>query len=403
MIGILRAQAKGNRRPEVKSLEVTEKEVPASKPKTQTWPTVSGPFRSSTFRLEEGTLEHDNTEKERERWSLRHSFLADMGGFRLIDKSGKEYILRSKHINFLVKHRYIDFPNISTKDIDDRSKSDSLAKAFTCLQIGWLALQVIGRAVQHLDVTTLEITTLSFVVCSMGTYACWIRKPYSVGTHTVIRMPEQRVDDIDLDVETDERGHNSLFERYVASQPKERKDRVVQPNGQINYAGGYTKLDVIDDARPNWTKDLTNSIRWWRGGKERKVNRVRNDRLPENPLQVTLGAAVVSFAYAGLHITAWNISFPTEIERVLWRAVSLILLSSIIVWWCLDIAQSLYDKVQGTKGDAVPLWRLITGVVIAIVYGLARAYLLVEAFVALRALPPSAYQSVNWTAVLPHI
>jgi hypothetical protein len=335
-----------------------------------------------------------------ERWSLRHAFYADMGGFHLIDKKGDKYVLRSRHVTFLVHHHYIDLPSLTTMDIKDRSKSDSLAKAFACLQICWLATQCIARAAQRLAVTTLEIATLSFIICTIGTYIFWLRKPYNISTSTIINMPDYSVDEINLEVKSDDEAQ-SLLERYRELQPRDRNDNVLKPDGTI--APSYTKLDIIDDARPNWTKDFTNTIRWWRGGKEKKEPRIRNDRLPANSFMVTLCSAFISFSYAGLHVTAWNISFPTHVERLLWRTISLSLLGSIVTWWILDIAQALDDIAKKKKGQTVPKWRLITSVGVAFVYGVSRAYLIVEAFVGLRGLPPGAYKSVDWSAFVPHI
>ena len=38
-----------------------------------------------------------------------------------------------------------------------------------------------------------------------------------------------------------------------------------------------------------------------------------------------------------------------------------------------------------------------------VIYGLARAYIIVEGFVALRALPMSAFASVSWSDFIPHL
>ena len=51
----------------------------------------------------------------------------------------------------------------------------------------------------------------------------------------------------------------------------------------------------------------------------------------------------------------------------------------------------------------VPLKALIPVTTIAVVYCFARAYILLEDLVNLRALPSTAYDTVDWSELLPHI
>ena len=94
----------------------------------------------------------------------------------------------AKQINHLVRKRYIDIPKITTLEINDRSKSDSLAKFLAIMQVGWLAVHVVARTIQHLETTTLEVTTLSFVVCTLGSFIAWYRKPYDVQIFIILEI-----------------------------------------------------------------------------------------------------------------------------------------------------------------------------------------------------------------------
>ena len=56
------------------------------------------------------------------------------------------------------------------------------------------------------------------------------------------------------------------------------------------------------------------------------------------------------------------------------------------------------------KVTELPLpWEFATITPLAIAYGVARLYLLVEAFAELRNIQGSAYVNVNWTSFVPHI
>ena len=49
-------------------------------------------------------------------------------------------------------------------------------------------LHCLGRAAQHLTFTTLELTTVAFVCCTLPTYYFWLRKPLDVFTPTIIKI-----------------------------------------------------------------------------------------------------------------------------------------------------------------------------------------------------------------------
>jgi hypothetical protein len=50
----------------------------------------------------------------------------------------------------------------------------------------------------------------------------------------------------------------------------------------------------------------------------------------------------------------------------------------------------------------VPLKALVPVTLSAALYCIARAYILIEDLANLRSLPQSAYETVNWTKILPH-
>jgi hypothetical protein len=80
------------------------------------------------------TFEQRQNQHKDERGNLRHAFCANMGGWRLKDRTGILYIISGKHINHLVRQRYIPLPNLTTLQTIDQSKSDSLARFFTVMQ-----------------------------------------------------------------------------------------------------------------------------------------------------------------------------------------------------------------------------------------------------------------------------
>ena len=114
-----------------------------------------------------------------------------MGGFEIQCTDGN-HRLSLDEIKHLITKKAISVSSIAiTEDeISDRSKTDRLSKLITCLQILWFVIQLIGRAVQHLPTTGLELFTLGIVVCSLGTHAAYWRRPQDIHLPITISVGE---------------------------------------------------------------------------------------------------------------------------------------------------------------------------------------------------------------------
>lgn len=61
-------------------------------------------------------------------WTMKHSFLADMGGIHLQVANINSFPINAKQLHFLVTNNYIPYPEITTTEINDKNKSDGLAR-----------------------------------------------------------------------------------------------------------------------------------------------------------------------------------------------------------------------------------------------------------------------------------
>ena len=363
-------------------------------------------------------------------WTIRHGFYANMGGFVLQPRAGKAFPINGKQLVYLVKYGYLPFPDLTEKDLWDKSKADSFAKTITCMQTGWFVLQCIGRAIQQLPVTGLELTTVSFVLCTLAMYAQWLHKPLDIETPTICVM-------------------NASIEEVLV----QAGDLAREPYRQ-------TPLDFIDDLSPSWITDVQPWLRFRTGPRERPLQRFPNDRFSgdgflvrESPLtairfpndrfpdhgflvrESSLPAIIrdvslflIVMAYASFHLIGWNLSFPTNTERILWRVSSLAIAATVFIFWMCEnyqggVRAGVYRKWERTLFPAraavreaketingneknvtlVPLWEKIISVPLALAYSLARGYLIVAVFVGLRSLPVGAFDTVDWLKFIPHI
>lgn len=114
-------------------------------------------------------------------------YFANMGGFTL-ELDDQKWRLMGEQFCHLVETHRIPVPALSFADIMDKSKADWIVKSRSCLQIGWLVIQLIGRASRGLQTTPLELFTLAIVICALVSYCFWWYKPKDVLTPHVKRL-----------------------------------------------------------------------------------------------------------------------------------------------------------------------------------------------------------------------
>ena len=332
-------------------------------------------------------------------WTIRHAFYANMGGFVLQPRDSTPFPINSNQLIYLIKEGYTGFPSTTEKEIWDKSKADGFAKLLACFQTAWFVIQVIGRAIQHLPITTLELTTLSFVICTLAMYYQWANKPLDVESPTIINI-----------------------EATTA-------EILIKAGPAASAPYSWTPLDFIDNQSPSWLTEVQPHLRFRRGPRQRPLPRFTNDRFP------VIGAgfdAVVLFSiitvYGALHFIGWNFSFPSRTEQILWRASCITIVATTHVFLVCETYQDghrlgrwelWYAKVfqrhsmkTGRVNTAeinrrqavfIPMWEVILMAPMTAMYTLARSYIVVEVFVSLRSLPLGAFDSVNWSKFVPHV
>ncbi|KAF7864434.1 hypothetical protein EAF04_006568 [Stromatinia cepivora] len=122
-------------------------------------------------------------------WTTVHGFYAGMGCFVFDFENPSEntllfitpytrLTLTARGVSLLAQRGHL--PNISKREIVDKSKADMMAKLLVILQAGWMLVQVIGRLVTGLPVTLLEVNTLCHVLCAFFIFLLWWHKPRSI-------------------------------------------------------------------------------------------------------------------------------------------------------------------------------------------------------------------------------
>lgn len=343
--------------------------------------------------------------------SLTQAFYLDMGGLALAFEGGDRIPLNAASLSTLVTEGFLpeQLEWLTDKEIQDKSKSATLTKAFTVLQGGYFAANLMARANQGLYITTLEIATAAYVFCFLCTYSAWWMKPQDVDEPMLIRAKGASQHVIKAH-STDARSHPIDLRDFSKDDLLIRsKEWVVQT----------TRLPKILQLLVRHTKLMNKSV-WvafivrtkaWLGFS-------------------TTGLMVVLFG--SLHCAAWNAYFPSTTEQNLWRIASVITASSAVVsgmiagillgmfmliaslpWICGCIShvdkeekQVLRTALQIQKHTWMQRFgacaNVMCGLVVMLYIGV-RLFILTEAFAGLRALPLGAFEVVQWTTYIPHV
>src|SRR5438034_6201907 len=117
---------------------------------------------------------------------MAHACDADMGGFVLQTRDWKPFPIDAKQLHYLVTKGYVSYPRLEKRKIADKNKVDGILRFITLLQTLWFTINISGRALQHLAITSFELTTVAFIVCSLGTTFFWVHKPADIATPEII-------------------------------------------------------------------------------------------------------------------------------------------------------------------------------------------------------------------------
>ena len=98
----------------------------------------------------------------------------------LFERNISKGVLSPERFSKLLAAGKIEFPNVTVEEIEDRSKADGFSKTIALGQTLWFVTQCIARRAQHLDLTLVELLTLSLAVLNGVMYFLWWNKPMDV-------------------------------------------------------------------------------------------------------------------------------------------------------------------------------------------------------------------------------
>lgn len=320
-------------------------------------------YKKLNYSISTHHLEHSIT--------IVHGFFISMGGF----VTAKGQILHPVTPHALRGRADIldGIEEISSDEISDKSKGDEITRGLALIQTTWFIVQCIARIRQSLPLTELEVITLAFSFLNIVIRVIWWHKPLDVRYPVRIGPPVQP--------------------SLLSSSPSRREPFAPDWVKAIEYT--YNLV-------------LNSAVVMFAGEKD-------DDDIPKNAVQVPtlwagrlgrrsrgLAAAFAIFlamGFGAIHCAAWNSSFPTTVESVLWRVSSVTVIAVPFLFF-LDTALLLKVDVPEWYHD-LTWWIVLPLGVFS--YVIARSLLMALPFVSLRSLPAEAYTDIEWTSYIPHI
>ncbi|KAG8530693.1 uncharacterized protein KY384_004048 [Bacidia gigantensis] len=225
--------------------------------------------------------------------------------------------------------------------IKDPAKADGIAKTVACMQASWLIAQVIGRMVEHVAITPLEVATVTYVGCALISYVIWWEKPQNIAVPIVLK---------DWDDSTTK-------QEWIRSH--------------------------YDHARDTWLEFVCagNML-------------VQKGLITYHGIRIQAGKLMFSACIFGdIHLASWNIKLPTSVEDWVWRMSAL---GCLVLPMAIVLASfNSFTKLSTSFGPFAYAYFAL--------YGVVRVFMLVEMFISLRLQPESIRLCPVARLTAPHI
>lgn len=274
--------------------------------------------------------------------------------------------------------------------------------------------------------TTLELTTLAYILCAIGLIFFWRHKPMDVSHPFVVDCPTP------LALIRDSRGRSAATEEYTNTPLDfiEREEWIVTKLCAY-YANLLRRMGVVHTFPA-----------------VKPVRHVHSFYTPAVNVWSLVFILVATTGYVAIFLAAWNFHFPSQTEQTLWRIATLStffitffgglfeILSMLWRLWrrasfvtphrrnTVDIeldrkssslaaklpprAQKWLQRWRNNTPDQdpimdIPIRSLMITTPLGVLYGICRLIILALDFSTLRELPVTAFMAIDWSMYVPHL
>lgn len=303
--------------------------------------------------------------------SLKHAFFIIMGGYHLFQRGIPP--LDGKHDDYDTPIHPLDpfdvkylldvgkLTLIRSNELDDKCKGDWVAKLLVLSQIIWFFVQCVGRVLQRLPLSELEIITFAYTLMNLIIYAVWWEKPYQVSEP--VRVYEHLPARANL---CQEEGSMidllHMLYAYITGDQDEWTNLRKRLSTPSFYTGRFRFSEKDGDS---WT---------------------------------TLTLASTAIAFGLPHILGILSPFSSTMLQILWN------MSTIFMCAAPLIILIPFLRSKGRRHKTVTAWMMVlSAIALPSIYVMCRLITLMIAALSLRNLPPKAFHNIEWSRFFPHI
>ncbi|KAK1964108.1 hypothetical protein LY78DRAFT_640180 [Colletotrichum sublineola] len=245
------------------------------------------------------------------KWTYTDALFVDMGGIHLKTPDFPDgFPINAEQLHYIVKHGFVEFPDMDSMDISERNTVDTLSRMITVWQALWFFITEMDRVRNGLPITPLELTALSFTFAMFATSICWYLKPS-------IAYPRF--------IETKSCGEEQITAESIRSFARERTHH------NLSEAWYRTPLDFISrrefriDTHWCYYKRIGDIFHLHPYG--RPIKQDLWDRFPSD-MWFPIGATTLPLSlllimgFSASFMFGWNFYFPSYAEKLTWRIFS---------------------------------------------------------------------------------
>ena len=287
--------------------------------------------------------------------------------------------------------------NTPEEIILDRAKSSSLAKFILVVQVAKFCINCLSRLVQHLPLTLIEVSTAAHAFCTLLTYIVWFSKPMNIAVPTILRGEEAEQVYALLKCDTKEYTEASTMAGIGGGTGASE----APPSPKVVLAARALQRRKNPQRPPLHPPPIEKRFR-----KKEESMLIPGDfsnKSSNKEILVPLTAAIAPIVFGPIHFLAYNDTFPTPMEQLLWYLSSVVVTASGLVGVCLLMFFMMLHHISGSKGRLDVFANVLSVAVIPAIHMLASGFLIVESFRQLAYLDPPSFQLALWSNYWPRL
>ena len=297
----------------------------------------------------------------------------------------------------LFEEERIDWPRISKKEIEDRSKGDFVSKGIAVLQTTWFIAQCIIRGVFKISLTQLELATVAFSALNIALSVLWMYKPLGVAYPFRVDLRRLESDSLHPPSPLHSESPQSTFGCFLAYfYTTFKKKGLIAPIYIFIEPFNLVWSSVEDLIACEALSEAPNQLS------------VPTFYAPNSPnyILAPLMGLCVGISFGGIHCVAWYFQFPSSAEEYIWRTTAVTITTIPVIFFLIveNIRMQIPDAgFQDLSSHDFSRFRILIVYFLIVLYCISRVALVFLPILALRCIPPEALLDFQWSSFVPHI